>query len=150
MELENKKLTIAELAQIIDVSKPTVYSRAKALGVSLDGIYSDDEIKLLRQSRRKVKCKVDDCKVKQEKYLHFTSEKGNNGLEAEQKSEINYLKNQIKIKDKQIAASNKLADQAQKLQANLQRQLDSQKQELLTLKVKDHQGFWARIFEKQK
>lgn len=145
-----KKLTIAELTKIIDVSKPTVYSRAKKLGVALDGIYSDDEINLLRQSRKKVKCKVDDRKVKQEKHLHLTSEKGNSGLEEEQKNEIYYLKNQIKIKDKQIAESNKIADQAQKLQANLQRQLDSQKQELLTLKVKDQQGFWARIFGKQK
>ncbi|MBX8456265.1 hypothetical protein [Apilactobacillus kunkeei] len=113
-------------------------------------MYSDDEIKLLRQPRKKVKCKIDHSKVKQEKYLHFTSEKGNSRLEAEQKNEIDYLKNQIKIKDKQIAESNKLADQAQKLQANLQRQLDSQKKELLTLKVKDQQGFWARLFSKHK
>lgn len=48
-----KKLTIAELAKIIDVSKPTVYSRAKSLGIALDGMYSDDEIKLLRQPRKK-------------------------------------------------------------------------------------------------
>ena len=148
MNVEKKELNINQLSDIIGVSKPTVYSRAKALGIELDGKYSTDEIKALGKSRKKVKSKVKGSKVEGEKTLRFTSENPNSELEEELRGEIDYLKNQINAKDKQIAEANKLADQSQKLQADLQRKLDSQNQELLTLKVKDKQGFWARLFSK--
>lgn len=146
MKKDQNKLTITQLSEMIGVSKPTVYARAKALDIKLSGVYSANEINELGKSRKKVKSKVDNRKVNSNQSLHFTSEKDNIELADELRGEINYLKNQIDAKDKQIAEANKLADQSQKLQADLQRKLDSQNQELLTLKVKDKQGFWARLF----
>lgn len=146
----NKKITISELAKLVKVSKPTIYSRAKLLGIKLNGVYSDEEVEALRQPRKKVNSKGNNRKVKPYLDSNFTLKKENSELEAELRREINYLKKQLNVKDKQITEVNKLADQSQKLQADLQRKLDSQNQELLTLKVRDKTGLWARLFGKKK
>lgn len=150
MKEDQNILTITQLSEMIGVSKPTVYARAKALDIKLSGVYSVDEINRLGKSRKRVKSKVDNRKVNSNQPLHFTPEKDGIQLEDELRGEINYLKDQIDTKDKQIAEANKLADQSQKLQADLQRKLDSQNQELLTLKVKDKQGFWSWLFGTEK
>lgn len=142
-----KKLTITELTKLINVSKPTVYSRAKALNIDLDGSYTDAEIERLKQSRRPRNSKVGKGKVKLSKDDNFTHNfTKNNLVETELRTQIKQLNAQLKIKDAQIKEANQLADQAQKLQADLQAKLNTSNQRLIELESKASHGFWYKLF----
>lgn len=143
----DNKLTIIELTKLLNVSKPTVYSRAKALKIDLSGSYTDDEIERLKQSRRAKNSKVNKRKVKLSKDANFThnfTEK--NSLEKALRDQIKQLNAQLKVKDAQIKDANQLADQAQKLQADLQAKLNNSNQRLIELESKASRGFWYNLF----
>ena len=141
--------SVKALANELDVSRTTLYKRAKLNGIELNGIYTSQQIEQLKTVQPKM-----DTEQKNE---HFFQ------------SEIQRLSSQLTFKDEQIAELNqqlkqaqKLADQAQQLQLKTQLQLEAEQQKVLALETELQQeevvseasangaenkkGFWRRIF----
>ena len=141
--------SVKALANELDVSRTTLYKRAKLNGIELTGNYTSQQIEQLKTVQPKM-----DTEQKTE---HFFQ------------SEIQRLSSQLTVKDEQIAELNqqlkqaqKLADQAQQLQLKAQLQLEAEQQKVLALETELQQeevvseasakgaenkkGFWRRIF----
>ena len=141
--------SVKALADELEISRTTLYKRAKLNGIELTGNYTSQQIEQLKTAQSK--------------------------MDTEQKtgdlfqSEIQRLSSQLMAKDEQIAELNqqlkqaqKLADQAQQLQLKAQLQLEAEQQKLLALETELQQeevvseasangaenkkGFWRRIF----
>ena len=141
--------SVKALADELEISRTTLYKRAKLNGIELTGNYTSQQIEQLKTVQSKM-----DTEHKDE---HFFQ------------SEIQRLSSQLTVKDEQIAELNqqlkqaqKLADQAQQLQLKAQLQLESEQQKVLALETELQQeevlsessangaenkkGFWRRIF----
>ena len=141
--------SVKALADELEISRTTLYKRAKLNGIELTGNYTSQQIEQLKTAQSKM-----DTEQKNE---HFFQ------------SEIQRLSSQLTVKDEQIAELNqqlkqaqKLVDQAQQLQLKAQLQLESEQQKVLALETELQQeevvseasangaenkkGFWRRIF----
>ncbi|CAK1255049.1 hypothetical protein [Fructobacillus cardui] len=151
MKRDTFKLTTTELANEVGLSRSYLYKKAKNIGLELNGQYTKEDLKKLKNGTKSRKKSVSS----QEKRHAKETLKGDtfSVIEKDLRNQISDLQKQIstqneqlKAKDEQIKMANQLADQAQQLQANLQNKLDK-KQELLSIQEK--KGFWSRIFGKQ-
>ena len=113
MKQSEKEYTQTEIANILRVSKATVSRYIKKLDVSGNNInnskvYSETVLKQLKKEikphKNKEKTHISTISLLQEQI-------------AQLKSENATLKEQLKIKDEQIKTANRLADQAQQLNA---------------------------------
>lgn len=143
--------SVKALADELEISRTTLYKRAKLNGIELTGNYTSQQIEQLKTVQSKM-----DTEQNEYKDEHFFQ------------SEIQRLSSQLTVKDEQIAELNqqlkqaqKLADQAQQLQLKTQLQLEAEQQKVLALETelqqdevvsedsangaKNKKGFWRRI-----
>lgn len=152
--------SVKALADELEISRTTLYKRAKLNGIELTGNYTSQQIEQLKTVQSKM-----DTEQKNEQFAEQNEHKDEHFFQ----SEIQRLSSQLTVKDEQIAELNqqlkqaqKLADQAQQLQLKTQLQLESEQQKVLALETELHQeevrsdasangadnkkGFWRRIF----
>ncbi len=136
--------TVTDLSNYLGISRKTLYKRAKEHYIELNGSYSTDDLNILsnnlsQQSNKKsvtpVTPKVNNGNTESKQDKHQ-----NSPLYLELKGQINVLKDdkiflqkEIESKTKTISETNKLLDQAQQLQLDLQTKLSHSEQERLTL-----------------
>lgn len=151
MRRDTFKLTTTELANKVGLSRSYLYKKAKNIGLELNGQYTKEDLKKLKAGTKSHKKSVSS----NEKRHTEETLKGDTFsiIEKDLRSQISDLQKQIvtqneqiKIKDEQIKMANQLADQSQKLQADLQSKLDKKSKELLTVKT-NNRGFWSKIFK---
>ena len=152
--------SVKALADELEISRTTLYKRAKLNGIELTGNYTSQQIEQLKTVQSKM-----DTEQKNEQFAEQNEHKDEHFFQ----SEIQRLSSQLTVKDEQIAELNqqlkqaqKLADQAQQLQLKTQLQLESEQQKVLALETELQQekvvseasangaenkkGFWRRIF----
>ena len=152
--------SVKALADELEISRTTLYKRAKLNGIELTGNYTSQQIEQLKTVQPKM-----DTEQKNEHFAEQNEHKDEHFFQ----SEIQRLSSQLTVKDEQIAELNqqlkqaqKLADQAQQLQLKAQLQLESEQQKVLALETELQQeevvseasangaenkkGFWRRIF----
>jgi len=152
--------SVKALADELEISRTTLYKRAKLNGIELTGNYTSQQIEQLKTAQSKM-----DTEQKNEQFSVQNEHKDEHFFQ----SEIQRLSSQLTVKDEQIAELNqqlkqaqKLADQAQQLQLKTQLQLESEQQKVLALETELQQeevvseasangaenkkGFWRRIF----
>lgn len=125
--------SIIAIADELDISRQALNRKAKRLNIDLSKkSFTDTEWKLLASTKRKPKPSTLSNYVDT-----FTAQQI-----AEKDDLINYLKSQIKEKDKQI-------DHAQQLQLIAEQRLTETKDSLIEYQEKENQpkkGFWHRLF----
>ncbi len=152
--------SVKALADELEISRTTLYKRAKLNGIELTGNYTSQQIEQLKTVQSKM-----DTEQKNEQFAEQNEHKDEHFFQ----SEIQRLSSQLTVKDEQIAELNqqlkqaqKLADQAQQLQLKAQLQLEAEQQKVLALETELQQeevvseasangaenkkGFWRRIF----
>ena len=152
--------SVKALADELEISRTTLYKRAKLNGIELTGNYTSQQIEQLKTVQSKM-----DTEQKNEQFVEQNEHKYEHFFQ----SEIQRLSSQLTVKDEQIAELNqqlkqaqKLADQAQQLQLKTQLQLEAEQQKVLALETelqqdevvsedsangaKNKKGFWRRIF----
>ena len=152
--------SVKALADELEISRTTLYKRAKLNGIELTGNYTSQQIEQLKTVQSKM-----DTEQKNEQFAEQNEHKDEHVFQ----SEIQRLSSQLTVKDEQIAELNqqlkqaqKLADQAQQLQLKAQLQLEAEQQKVLALETELQQeevvseasangaenkkGFWRRIF----
>ena len=126
--------TIIAIADELEISRQALNRKAKRLNIDLSQkSFTDNEWKLLASTKRKPKTSTSSNYVDA-----FTARQL-----AEKDDLINYLKSQIKEKDKQI-------DHAQQLQLIAEQRLTETKDSLIEYQEKENQpkkGFWHRLFK---
>ena len=151
--------SVKALADELEISRTTLYKRAKLNGIELTGNYTSQQIEQLKTVQSKM-----DTEQKNEQFAEQNEYKDEHFFQ----SEIQRLSSQLTVKDEQIAELNqqlkqaqKLADQAQQLQLKTQLQLEAEQQKVLALETelqqdevvsedsangaKNKKGFWRRI-----
>jgi len=125
--------SIIAIADELEISRQALNRKAKRLNIDLSKkSFTDKEWKLLALTKRKPKTSTSSNYVDT-----FTAQQI-----AEKDDLINYLKSQIKEKDKQI-------DHAQQLQLIAEQRLTETKDSLIEYQEKENQpkkGFWHRLF----
>lgn len=126
--------TIIAIADELEISRQALNRKAKRLNIDLSKkSFTDKEWQLLVSNKRKTK------KSTSSNYVDtFTAQQL-----AEKDDLINYLKSQIKEKDKQI-------DHAQQLQLIAEQRLTETNKTLIEYQEKENQpkkGFWHRLFK---
>lgn len=152
--------SVKALADELEISRTTLYKRAKLNGIELTGNYTSQQIEQLKTVQFKM-----DTEQKNEQFAEQNEHKDEHVFQ----SEIQRLSSQLTVKDEQIAELNqqlkqaqKLADQAQQLQLKAQLQLEAEQQKVLAWETELQQeevvseasangaenkkGFWRRIF----
>ena len=149
--------SVKALADELEISRTTLYKRAKLNGIELNGIYTSQQIEQLKTVQSKMY-----TEQKNEQFAEQNEHKDEHFFQ----SEIQRVSSQLTVKDEQIAELNqqlkqaqKLADQAQQLQLKTQLQLEAEQQKVLALETelqqdevvseasaKNKKGFWRRIF----
>ena len=126
--------SIIAIADELEISRQALNRKAKRLNIDLSKkSFSDKEWKLLASTKRKPKTSTSSNYVDT-----FTAQQI-----AEKDDLINYLKSQIKEKDKQI-------DHAQQLQLIAEQRLTETNKTLIEYQEKENQpkkGFWQRLFK---
>ncbi|MGZ0002602.1 replication initiation protein (plasmid) [Leuconostoc mesenteroides] len=126
--------SIIAIADELEISRQALNRKAKRLNIDLSKkSFTDKEWKLLASTKRKPKTSTSSNYVDT-----FTAQQL-----AEKDDLINYLKSQIKEKDKQI-------DHAQQLQLIAEQRLTETNKTLIAYQEKEHQqkkGFWQRLFK---
>ena len=126
--------SIIAIADELEISRQALNRKAKRLNIDLSKkSFTDKEWKLLASTKRKPKTSTSSNYVDT-----FTAQQL-----AEKDDLINYLKSQIKEKDKQI-------DHAQQLQLIAEQRLTETNKTLITYQEKENQpkkGFWHRLFK---
>ena len=126
--------SIIAIADELEISRQALNRKAKRLNIDLSKkSFTDKEWKLLALTKRKPKTSTSSNYVDT-----FTAQQI-----AEKDDLINYLKSQIKEKDKQI-------DHAQQLQLIAEQRLTETNKTLITYQEKENQpkkGFWQRLFK---
>lgn len=126
--------SIIAIADELEISRQALNRKAKRLNIDLSKkSFTDKEWKLLASTKRKPKTSTSSNYVDT-----FTAQQL-----AEKDDLINYLKSQIKEKDKQI-------DHAQQLQLIAEQRLTETNKTLITYQEKENQpkkGFWQRLFK---
>ena len=126
--------SIIAIADELEISRQALNRKAKRLNIDLSKkSFTDKEWKLLALTKRKPKTSTSSNYVDT-----FTAQQL-----AEKDDLINYLKSQIKEKDKQI-------DHAQQLQLIAEQRLTETNKTLIEYQEKENQpekGFWQRLFK---
>ena len=126
--------SIIAIADELEISRQALNRKAKRLNIDLSKkSFTDKEWKLLASTKRKPKTSTSSNYVDT-----FTAQQL-----AEKDDLINYLKSQIKEKDKQI-------DHAQQLQLIAEQRLTETNKTLIEYQEKENQpkkGFWQRLFK---
>ncbi len=126
--------SIIAIADELEISRQALNRKAKRLNIDLSKkSFTDKEWKLLALTKRKPKTSTSSNYVDT-----FTAQQI-----AEKDDLINYLKSQIKEKDKQI-------DHAQQLQLIAEQRLTETNKTLIEYQEKETQpkkGFWQRLFK---
>jgi len=126
--------SIIAIADELEISRQALNRKAKRLNIDLSKkSFTDKEWKLLASTKRKPKTSTSSNYVDT-----FTAQQI-----AEKDDLINYLKSQIKEKDKQI-------DHAQQLQLIAEQRLTETNKTLIEYQEKENQskkGFWQRLFK---
>ena len=126
--------SIIAIADELEISRQALNRKAKRLNIDLSKkSFTDKEWKLLASTKRKPKTSTSSNYVDT-----FTAQQL-----AEKDDLINYLKSQIKEKDKQI-------DHAQQLQLIAEQRLTETNKTLIEYQEKENQpkkGFWHRLFK---
>ena len=126
--------SIIAIADELEISRQALNRKAKRLNIDLSKkSFTDKEWKLLALTKRKPKTSTSSNYVDT-----FTAQQL-----AEKDDLINYLKSQIKEKDKQI-------DHAQQLQLIAEQRLTETNKTLIEYQEKENQpkkGFWHRLFK---
>ena len=126
--------SIIAIAYELEISRQALNRKAKRLNIDLSKkSFTDKEWKLLALTKRKPKTSTSSNYVDT-----FTAQQL-----AEKDDLINYLKSQIKEKDKQI-------DHAQQLQLIAEQRLTETNKTLIEYQEKENQpkkGFWQRLFK---
>lgn len=126
--------SIIAIADELEISRQALNRKAKRLNIDLSKkSFTDTEWKLLASTKRKQKQSTLSNYVDT-----FTAQQL-----AEKDDLINYLKSQIKEKDKQI-------DHAQQLQLIAEQRLTETNKTLIEYQEKENQpkkGFWHRLFK---
>ena len=126
--------SIIAIADELEISRQALNRKAKRLNIDLSKkSFTDKEWKLLVSTKRKPKTSTSSNYVDT-----FTAQQI-----AEKDDLINYLKSQIKEKDKQI-------DHAQQLQLIAEQRLTETNKTLIEYQEKETQpkkGFWQRLFK---
>lgn len=126
--------SIIAIADELEISRQALNRKAKRLNIDLSKkSFTDKEWKLLVSTKRKPKTSTSSNYVDT-----FTAQQI-----AEKDDLINYLKSQIKEKDKQI-------DHAQQLQLIAEQRLTETNKTLIEYQEKENQpkkGFWQRLFK---
>lgn len=126
--------SIIAIADELEISRQALNRKAKRLNIDLSKkSFTDKEWKLLVSTKRKPKTSTSSNYVDT-----FTAQQL-----AEKDDLINYLKSQIKEKDKQI-------DHAQQLQLIAEQRLTETNKTLIEYQEKENQprkGFWKRLFK---
>lgn len=152
--------SVKALADELEISRTTLYKRAKLNGIELTGNYTSQQIEQLKTVQSKM-----DTEQKNEQFAEQNEHKDEHFFQ----SEIQRLSSQLTVKDEQIAELNqqlkqaqKLADQAQQLQLKALFAIGSGATKVLALETELQQeevvseasangaenkkGFWRRIF----
>lgn len=131
--MEHEFDTIIAIADKLEISRQALNRKAKRLDIDLSKkSFTDKEWKLLSSTKRKLKTSTSSNYVDV-----FTAQQL-----AEKDDLINYLKSQIKEKDKQI-------DHAQQLQLIAEQRLTETNKTLIAYQEKENnprKGFWSRLF----
>lgn len=126
--------SIIAIADELQISRQALNRKAKRLNIDLSKkSFTDKEWQLLASTKRKPKTSTSSNYVDT-----FTAQQL-----AEKDDLINYLKSQIKEKDKQI-------DHAQQLQLIAEQRLTETNKTLIEYQEKENQpkkGFWQRLFK---
>lgn len=126
--------SIIAIADKLEISRQALNRKAKRLNIDLSKkSFTDKEWQLLVSTKRKPKTSTSSNYVDT-----FTAQQI-----AEKDDLINYLKSQIKEKDKQI-------DHAQQLQLIAEQRLTETNKTLIEYQEKENQpkkGFWDRLFK---
>ena len=126
--------SIIAIADELEISRQALNRKAKRLNIDLSKkSFTDKEWKLLALTKRKPKTSTSSNYVDT-----FTAQQL-----AEKDDLINYLKSQIKEKDKQI-------DHAQQLQLIAEQRLTETNKTLIEYQEKENppkKGFWHRLFK---
>lgn len=126
--------SIIAIADKLEISRQALNRKAKRLNIDLSKkSFTDKEWQLLVSTKRKPKTSTSSNYVDT-----FTAQQI-----AEKDDLINYLKSQIKEKDKQI-------DHAQQLQLIAEQRLTETNKTLIEYQEKENQskkGFWQRLFK---
>lgn len=132
--MEHEFDTIIAIADELEISRQALNRKAKRLNIDLSKkSFTDKEWQLLVSTKRKPKTSTSSNYVDT-----FTAQQI-----AEKDDLINYLKSQIKEKDKQI-------DHAQQLQLIAEQRLTETNKTLIEYQEKENQpkkGFWQRLFK---
>lgn len=132
--MEHEFDTIIAIADELEISRQALNRKAKRLNIDLSKkSFTDKEWQLLVSTKRKPKTSTSSNYVDT-----FTAQQI-----AEKDDLINYLKSQIKEKDKQI-------DHAQQLQLIAEKRLTETNKTLIEYQEKENQpkkGFWQRLFK---
>lgn len=132
--MEHEFDTIIAIADELEISRQALNRKAKRLNIDLSKkSFTDKEWQLLVSTKRKPKTSTSSNYVDT-----FTTQQL-----AEKDDLINYLKSQIKEKDKQI-------DHAQQLQLIAEQRLTETNKTLIAYQEKENQpkkGFWQRLFK---
>ncbi|GIC70984.1 hypothetical protein [Fructobacillus tropaeoli] len=156
MKRDTFKLTTTELANEVGLSRSYLYKKAKNIGLELNGQYTKEDLKKLKNGTKSHKKSVSKSVSSQEKRHAKETLKGDtfSVIEKELRNQISDLQKQIstqneqlKAKDEQIKMANQLADQSQKLQADLQKKLDRNNEKLLNVN-RTKKGFWSQILHR--
>lgn len=126
--------SIIAIADELEISRQALNRKAKRLNIDLSKkSFNDKEWKLLASTKRKPKTSTSSNYVDT-----FIAQQL-----AEKDDLINYLKSQIKEKDKQI-------DHAQQLQLIAEQRLTETNKTLIAYQERENQpkkGFWQRLFK---
>lgn len=153
--------TIKELADELEVSKTTIRNHLNKLPDNLSVtkknniLHLDTDVEAFIKDRVK---RVSDNSSENGLYEQHIMQERISILEErnkELKDDNEYLREQIKYKNKDTERLHQLLDQQQKLHNNAMQDLDTYKQErdnLLELKEEQEEskGFWARLFGDKK
>jgi len=148
--------SVKSLADELEISRTTLYKRAKDNDIELTGTYTQEQIDKLMGVHLKMNNEHKD-------------EQKHEQVEQSVNSAMKTLSEQLTVKDDQITELNRrleqaqeLVNQAQQLQLKTQLQLDAEQQKVLALEtelkqediieeteqpeVKEKKGLWGRIF----
>lgn len=151
--VEHKFSSISNLSKYLQVSRTTLYKRAKEHNIKLSGVYSDEQLKKLSGVQ------LLNTKTEQVEHLNGHIERKNEHFEQEitflkkqlsdQNKYVDLIINQLKEKDNQIGLLNKNLDQAQQLQLIAEQRLTETKSTLIEYQEKEKKtkkGFWNKLF----
>lgn len=151
--VEHKFSSISNLSKYLQVSRTTLYKRAKEHDITLSGVYSDEQLKKLSGVQQL------NTKTEQVEQLNGHIEQKSEHFEQEitflkkqlsdQNKYVDLIINQLKEKDSQIGLLNKNLDQAQQLQLIAEQRLTETKSTLIEYQKKEKntkKGFWNKLF----